>query len=144
MKLLVDAVQSSRFISVKKSRELIKKIEQLTSKYEASQLQRHVYVSDQVKTNNERVYYDIDTIYVAIQNDEQITFCYLEWTMDKVLIPRKEGKQYQISPWALIWKEENYYLLGFDAKESIMKHFRVDKLYNVRIASQKRFGKQQL
>ena len=143
LKLLVDAVQSSRFISIKKSRELIKKLEQLTSKYEASHLQRQVYVSDQVKTNNERVYYDIDTIYMAIQNDVQITFCYLEWTTDKVLVPRKNGQQYQISPWALIWKEENYYLLGFDTEDCIMKHFRVDKLDTVRMNEKKRLGAEQ-
>lgn len=131
LKLLVDAVQASRFFTLKKSKELIKKIETLASKPEAKQLQRQVYVASRVKTGNENIYYNVDYIHRAIQSKRQITFLYLDWDIDKELKPRKSGKKYQISPWALSWKDENYYLIAFDEEESKIKHYRVDKMSNI-------------
>ncbi len=133
LKLLVETVQASRFLTVKKSRELISKIEKLASKAEAGQLQRQVYVANRIKTANESIYYIVDDIHRAIQNNEQISFQYLEWNLEKELVPRKEGKTYQISPWALTCKDENYYLVAHDEEEDKIKHFRVDKLGHVEV-----------
>ncbi len=133
LKLLVDTVQASRFLTVKKSRELISKIEKLASRAEAGQLQRQVYVANRIKTANESIYYIVDDIHRAIQNNEQISFQYLEWNLEKELVPRKEGKVYQISPWALTCKDENYYLIAHDEEENKIKHFRVDKLGHVKV-----------
>lgn len=133
LKLLVETVQASRFLTVKKSRELISKIEKLASRAEAGQLQRQVYVANRIKTANESIYYIVDDIHRAIQNNEQISFQYLEWNLDKELVPRKEGKVYQISPWALTCKDENYYLIAHDEEENKIKHFRVDKLGQVKV-----------
>lgn len=133
LKLLVETVQASRFLTVKKSRELISKIEKLASRAEAGQLQRQVYVANRIKTANESIYYIVDDIHRAIQNNEQISFQYLEWNLDKELVPRKEGKVYQISPWALTCKDENYYLIAHDEEENKIKHFRVDKLGHVKV-----------
>lgn len=133
LKLLVETVQASRFLTVKKSRELISKIEKLASKAEAGQLQRQVYVANRIKTANESIYYIVDDIHRAIQNNEQISFQYLEWNLEKELVPRKEGKVYQISPWALTCKDENYYLIAHDEEENKIKHFRVDKLGHVKV-----------
>lgn len=140
LKLLVDAVQASRFITVKKSKELIGKIEKLTDKYEAGRLQRQVYVVNRVKTSNESIYYNVDNIHKGIQDNVQITFQYMEWTLDKKLHPRKNGTKYQISPWALIWQDENYYLVGFDEKDSKLKHYRVDKMGTIELTNMKRLG----
>lgn len=133
LKLLVEVVQSSKFITLKKSRELIGKIEKLASKSDAKQLQRQVYVANRIKTANESIYYIVDDIHKAIQNNEQIAFQYLEWNLEKQLVPRRDGKQYKVSPWALTCKEENYYLIAHDKYEDKIKHFRVDKMGGIEI-----------
>lgn len=135
LKLLVETVQASRFLTVKKSRELIAKIERLASRAEAGQLQRQVYVANRVKTANESIYYIVDDIHRAIQNNEQISFQYLEWNLEKELAPRKDGKIYQVSPWALTCKDENYYLIAYDKEKDAIKHFRVDKMGHIKVLS---------
>lgn len=132
LKLLVEVVQSSKFITLKKSKELIAKIEKLASKPEAKQLQRQVYVANRIKTANESIYYIVDDIHRAIQNNEQISFQYLEWNLEKKLMPRREGKFYRVSPWALTCKDENYYLIAHDNEEDKIKHFRVDKMGSIK------------
>lgn len=141
LKLLVEAVQASRFLTAGKSRELIAKLEKLTSKPQAGQLQRQVYVANRIKTANESIYYVVDDIHRAIQNNWQIAFQYLEWTLEKELSPRRDGKPYQVSPWALTCKDENYYLIAHDEEEQKIKHFRVDKMARIRpLADKKREG----
>lgn len=135
LKLLVETVQASRFLTQKKSRELISKIEKLASKAEAGQLQRQVYVANRIKAANESIYYIVDDIHRAIQNNEQITFQYLEWNLEKELVPRKDGKNYRVSPWALTCKDENYYLIAHDSESDSIKHFRVDKLGQIKVQS---------
>lgn len=139
LKLLVDAVQSSRFITQKKSRELIKKLEALVSKHDAVKLQRQVYVAGRVKTDNESIYYNVDNIHRAIQENRQITFYYYDWNIKKELVKREDVPR-KVSPWALIWKDENYYLAAFDSKSQIMKHFRVDKIGKVLVSDEPRDG----
>lgn len=143
LKLLVDAVQASQFMTEKKSRELIKKLETLASKHQAVQLHRQVYVAGRVKTENERIYYNIDTIYKAIAENKKISFTYLKWGLDKTLKPRKEGEKYVVSPWALIWQDENYYLAAYDSRAGQIKHYRVDKMGSVSLTTEKREGKEQ-
>lgn len=133
LKLLVEVVQSSKFLTQKKSKELIGKIEKLASKWDAKQLQRQVYVANRIKTANESIYYIVDDIHRAIQDNEQISFQYLEWNLEKKLVPRKGGKRYRVSPWALTCKDENYYLIAHDAEEDKIKHFRVDKMGDIQI-----------
>lgn len=143
LKLLVDAVQASRFMTEKKSRELIKKLEKLASKHQAVQLQRQVFVAGRVKTGNERIYYSVDTIYKAIEDNVRISFTYLEWTLSKELKPKREGKQYVVSPLALLWDDENYYLAAYDGAAACIKHYRVDKMDGVSLTDQKREGIEQ-
>lgn len=139
LKLLVDVVQSSRFITTRKSRELIKKLEKKAGKHDAGQLQRQVYVAGRIKTENESIYYNIDNIHKAIQENRQITFTYMDWNLKKQLVPRANGKR-QVSPWALIWQDENYYLAAFDSVEGIIKHYRVDKMGQVKVTDDEREG----
>ena len=142
LKLLVDAVQSSRFITTKKSRELIKKLELLAGKHDAGKLQRQVYVAGRVKTENESIYYSIDTIHKAIQENKQIQFRYTDWNLKKELVPRANGDK-KVSPWALIWQDENYYLVAYDSVDDKIKHYRVDKMGQVEIQNQSREGMEQ-
>jgi len=143
LKLLVDAVQASRFMTAKKSRELIKKLEKLASRHQAVQLQRQVFVVGRVKTENEKIYYNVDTIYRAIDENVKISFTYLEWSLSKELTPKREGEKYMVSPWALIWEDENYYLAAYDVKAGGIRHYRVDKMGDVALLSEKREGKEQ-
>ena len=141
LKLLVDSVQSAKFITAKKSNELIKKIESLASKYEASQLQRQVYTTERIKTANESIYYNVDRIHSAIAANVQITFQYFNWDVNKKQALRRDGALYQVSPWALSWDDENYYLVAFDSVEDKIKHFRVDKMLRIELSSERREGK---
>lgn len=141
LKLLVDAVQSAKFITKRKSDELIKKIESFASKHEAKQLQRQVSVNGRVKTMNERVYYSVDAIHEALSNDFQIKFQYFAWTLDKKMELRHGGAFYSVSPWALCWDDEKYYLVAYDNNDEKIKHFRVDKMTNVSVVEEKRKGK---
>ncbi|MCR5736666.1 MAG: WYL domain-containing protein [Eubacterium sp.] len=142
LKLLVDAVQASKFISEKKSNELIKKIEALASKYQARALQRQVYVANRVKTNYESVYYNIDDINQAINSNSRISFDYYEWTLEKTMELRENGKKSAISPWALMWDDENYYMVAFDGESETIKHYRVDKMRRITLENIPRDGKE--
>ena len=148
LKLLVDAIQCSRFITEKKSNELIGKIEHLTSDHEAHTLQRQVYVSERVKTLNEQIYYNIDALHAAISNDVQITFRYFNWVLNFSASPRiqkqyrRDGARYRISPWALTWDNENYYLIAFDHDAGEIRHYRVDKMDSLVQTDLPREGKQ--
>ena len=132
LKLLVDSVQASRFITRRKSRELIEKLESLTSAGEARQLQRQVFVLNRVKTMNESIYYNVDGIHLAIAEGRQIRFRYFDYDVDKKKVYRREGEYYQVSPFALTWAEENYYLVAYDARNRELRHYRVDRMSDLR------------
>ncbi|MBE6824298.1 MAG: WYL domain-containing protein [Ruminococcaceae bacterium] len=148
LKLLVDAVQSSKFITLKKSNELIKKLENLASRNDAKKLQRQVVVSNRVKTLNEKIYYSVDSLHEAISSGNQISFYYYKWAITESSaqkvekIRRNNGEKYIVSPWALSWDDENYYLIAYDSNAKMIKHFRVDKMENVEVLQKtKRDGK---
>lgn len=143
LKLLVDAVQSSRFITEKKSDELIAKLESYASKYEAKKLARQVNVNGRVKTMNERIYYSVDKIHEALNEESQIKFQYFTWTADKKMELKHGGAYYSVSPWALCWDDEKYYLVGYDNREYKIKHFRVDKMADVSVVYEEREGKEE-
>ena len=140
LKLLVDAVQVSKFVTHKKSRELIGKLEKLTSDPQAGQLHRSVLVTGRTKSFNEQVFYNVNNIYEAISEGRQIEFTYHEWNLQKELVPRKGGKRYVISPWVLTWDDENYYLIGYDAQDEKSKHYRVDKMKDIAMRKESRQG----
>lgn len=142
LKLLVDSVQSSKFITHKKTLSLIKKIESLASVYDAQLLQRQVYVRNRVKSMNESVYYNVDEISGAITQDRTIRFRYFEYTTDKQPRFRRDGAFYEVSPFALMWDDENYYLLGWEEESQQMKHFRVDKMNSITATDTPRTGKE--
>lgn len=130
LKLLVDSVQASRFITAKKSGELIGKLEKLAGKFGAQQLHRQVYVLNRIKNGNESIYYTVDRIHAAIADDRQIRFQYFSYGVDKSRKLRHDGAFYRVSPRALSWADESYYLIAFDAKEQALRHYRVDRMTN--------------
>lgn len=142
LKLLVDAIQSSKFITEKKSNALIKKLETLVSKYDAQKLQRQVYVSGRIKTMNESIYYTVDAIHNAISENKKIKFQYYQWNVKKEMELRHNGAWYHISPWGLSWDNENYYLVGYDSAADKIKHYRVDKMLHIKLSNESREGKE--
>ncbi len=146
LKLLVDAVQSAKFITHKKSNELIKKMEGLSSAHEAQLLQRQVFVANRIKTMNESIYYNVDSIHNAISCGRQISFLYYEYVVDfsdsqKICRRlKKNGERYILSPWTLTWDDENYYMLSYDEETDDIKHFRVDKMKDIQITDLPRLG----
>ena len=142
LKLLVDAIQSSKFITESKTNALIKKLEQLVSKYEAMKLQRQVFVSGRIKTMNESIYYSVDAIHHAISENKKIRFQYFQWNVKKEMELRHNGAWYHISPWGLSWDDENYYLVGYDSDGGKIKHYRVDKMLHIQMTDEKREGKE--
>ena len=140
LKLLVDSVQASRFITVKKSEELIGKLEQLAGKHGARQLHRQVYVHNRIKSGNESIYYSVDRIHAAIADDCQIRFQYFSYDVDKSRVFRHGGAYYQVSPWALSWADECYYLIAYDPQNRSLRHYRVDRMTAPEVLSVPREG----
>lgn len=142
LKLLVDAIQSSKFITEKKTNTLIRKLEKLVSRYEAMKLQRQVYVSGRIKTMNESIYYTVDAIHNAISENKKIRFQYYQWNVKKEMELRREGAYYCVSPWGLSWDDENYYLVGYDSEAGEIRHYRVDKMLHIRMTEEPREGRE--
>ena len=143
LRLLVDAVQSSKFITRKKSEELIRRLESLTSRHLAGQLQREVTVSGRIKHMNESIYYNVDSLQSAITAERQITFQYFDWGMDKKQHLRHDGALYHVSPWAMVWDDENYYLVGYDSAKASLRHYRVDRMLRITVTDLPREGEAQ-
>ena len=131
LKLLVDAVQSSRFLSERKSMQLISKLSQLASVHDAGSLRRQVVVSGRVKTMNESIFYNVDRLHEAIARNTQITFRYFDW--DRSGERKYRPGIYHASPYALCWDDENYYLVAHSESHGLT-HYRVDKMTDIRSA----------
>jgi predicted DNA-binding transcriptional regulator YafY len=140
VKLLVDSVQSSKFITQKKTEALIRKIEKLTSVYEAKRLHRQVFVQNRVKSMNESVYYNVDEISNGIAQNKRIRYKYFHYTVNKEREFRRDGNYYEMSPFALLWDDENYYLIAYDSEAKTIKHYRVDKMNDISTTEEEREG----
>lgn len=140
LKLLVDSVQSSKFITHKKTATLIRKIETMASIHEAQLLNRQVFVKNRIKTMNESIYYNVDAIQNGITQNRKIRFKYFEYTVEKTRRYRKDGAFYEVSPFAMTWDDENYYLVAFDTETGIIKHYRVDKMTDISTTDLERDG----
>lgn len=136
LKLLVDAVESSRFITSKKSGDLIRKLGQLTSSAQAEQLDRHIYMDGMPKPSNEEIYYIVDTIQSSIQSNQQISFQYYEYLPTKEKVLKHQGYRYQFTPYALIWNRDHYYVVGWSEKHMKLSQFRVDRMTSVEMMDQ--------
>ena len=141
LKMLVDSVQAAKFLSPKKTARLIKKLAALSSRGEAALLRRQLYLSDRGKTDNESVFYNIDAIHEAIGGDREITFVYWQYDLNKKRVPRKSGARYCVSPFALVWDDEFYYLIAYDAEDACIKHYRVDKMTRITVSDSERKGR---
>ncbi len=144
IKLLIDSVQSSKFITERKTMQLIRKLAGLMSVHEAALMKRQLYVKNRIKSMNESIYYNVDAIHQAIAEDRQIEFRYYSYTVTKEKKFRRNGQPYRVSPLALSWAEENYYLIAYEAETDKIKHFRVDKMDGIRVTEKFREGQKLL
>lgn len=142
IKMLVDSVQVSKFLTESQSLELIKKIERLTNKFEAGDLHRQVVVHNRVKTEQTGIFNNIDHISNAINGNHTVTFKYFYYNMQKKPEYKNNGVKYEISPFCLLWEDENYYMLGYDPAAGKMKHYRVDRMKNVSAGGNPRQGQE--
>lgn len=133
IKLLIDAVESSKFITVKKSAELVDKLSQMTSVHQAKSLKRNVYISERVKPLNEQIYYLVDNINTAINEGKKISFKYFHYDQNRQEVANNDGKRYSFSPYYLLWNEDRYYAVGFSEKHQRITTFRVDRMKEVSI-----------
>lgn len=133
LKMLVDCVSASKFITEKKSEKLIKKIESLASRHEAGKLQRQVYIADRIKAGNEDIYRSVDTLSEAINEKRKVSFKYFEYDTNKKRRYRNDGNEYVVSPYSLTVSDENYYLIAHYPKHEGLTHFRVDRMSDIRI-----------
>jgi predicted DNA-binding transcriptional regulator YafY len=130
VKLLVDAVESSRFITRRKSAELIGKLATLTSSHQARELDRPVYMDGTAKPDNESIYYTVDILHIAIREKEQIRFQYIEFAPTKEKTLKHGGVWYEFSPYALMWQRDYYYAVGWSERHGKLAQFRVDRMVN--------------
>ena len=142
LKLLVDAIQSSKFITTKKTSELIGKLARQASIYDGKILKREVYVTGRIKNMNESIYYIVDEIHNALNSNSQITFRYYSWNVDGKAELRHHGKLYTVSPWMLLWDDENYYLIAYDEDSRMIRHYRVDKMMDIQSITRHRTGEE--
>ena len=142
LKLLVDSVQSSKFITHKKTMELIRKIEQLASIHEAQLLNRQVFVKNRIKSMNESIYYNVDEIHTGISSNRKIRFKYFEYDVHKEKKFRRDGAYYIASPYAMTWDDENYYLVAYESGLDRMVHYRVDKMAEISVTGEERDGQE--
>lgn len=142
LKLLVDSVQSSKFITHKKTMSLIKKIEKLASIHSAQLLNRQVFVKNRIKTMNESIYYNVDEIHNGISKNRKIQFLYFEYNVAKERQYRHNGAFYVVSPFAMTWDDENYYMVAYDSGAGMIKHYRVDKMEKISVLDEERDGQE--
>ncbi|MBQ8600280.1 MAG: WYL domain-containing protein [Clostridia bacterium] len=143
VRLLADAVASSRFITVKKSEELLRKLTTLTSRHQGTELRRQLYVTSRIKSMNETIYYVLDDLNQAIHRNVAIQFCYYDWQLKNGKLqkkPRHEGRLYTVSPWQLIWQDELYYLVAYDHITRSIRHYRADRMGLITLTEEKRQG----
>lgn len=140
LKFLIDSVAASKFLTGRKSKELIEKIKSLGSKYNRESLNRNILIGNRIKSMNDKVLKNLDNIHSAISNNSKITFQYMKWTPERKMIYSREGQKYSVSPFAVTLSDNNYYLIAFDNKYQSIRHYRIDKMQAVNISSDKREG----
>jgi predicted DNA-binding transcriptional regulator YafY len=137
LKLLVDAVQSSRFITEKKSAELISKIAVFTSKTQTEALKRQTYVTGRPKSFNEQAFYSIDAIHTAVNTGMKVKFKYFDFDTQKKKVYRKNGELYEVTPVTLCWDSDKYYFIAYNAEHGELRNYRVDRMSNVKVSESK-------
>lgn len=137
VKLLIDAVSSSRFISAEKSETLISKLTDMVSRHQAEKVCRHLYTAEHVKADNKQIYYIVDAVTDAINEGKKIRFQYFDYDGKKEKCLRHDGSEYSVSPYALVWDDSHYYMCGYSDAKQMIVNYRVDRMCNTEIKDEK-------
>lgn len=143
LRLLADAVSSSRFITERKSNQLLEKMGSLCSTHQSAQLKRRLHIASRIKNMNETILYAVDDLYRAMDGNKALRFRYYDWGLEGIKLkklPRHQGAEYLVSPWQLLWLEENYYLVAFDHAKGEIRHYRVDRMGDLQLCEEPRQG----
>ena len=133
LKLLVDAVSSSRFISAGKSENLIDKISTMASVYQKNRITPRIYTAERIKTDNPQLYYVIDKLIEAVQAKKKVRFLYIDFDADKKRMLRNDGEIYINSPYGCLWNDDYYYLIGYSDKRQKVVTFRIDRIIDLEL-----------
>lgn len=142
IKILIDSVSASKFLTEKKSRELIKKLKTLGSSFDNESFNRRVLLDKRVKSMNDRIFKNLDSIYAAISMNSQITFQYVRWNPERKMDFLRSGKEFAASPYAVSLSDDNYYLVAFDKRTNGLRHYRIDKMQSIKLNYETREGKE--
>lgn len=140
LKFLIDSVAVSKFLTEKKSKELINKIKSFGSIYDSKILNRNILIGERIKSMRDNVLTNIDNIHLATSSNRQITFKYLRWTTKRTLEPSDSKKVYRVSPYAVCLSDNNYYMIAFDNLTKKLRHYRVDKMKSIHLLDEPREG----
>lgn len=141
LKLLVDSVLAARFITEKKSKELVRKLELLASRHKANELNRNLIIGNRIKNQNENIYYHVDILNKTINEDKKVLFRYFDYDYEEGISYRHDGEIYEVSPYTLMWSEENYYLVAYHSRYEMISNFRVDRMDSISISDNLRYTK---
>ena len=136
IRLLIDAVSSSRFINAEKSAALVGKLTSMLSRWQAEKVRRHLYTADPVKADNKQIYYIVDAVADAINEGKKIRFQYFDYNGEKEKCLRHGGAEYSVSPYALVWDDSHYYMCGYSDKKQIIANYRVDRMCNTEVKNE--------
>ena len=136
IKLLIDAVSSSRFINAEKSETLISKLTGMMSRHQAEKISRNLYTAAPVKADNKQIYYIVDAINTAINEEKKVSFQYFEYNGKKEKCLRHDGAEYSVSPYALIFDDNHYYMCGHSDDRQMIVNYRVDRMCNTRMTEE--------
>lgn len=135
MKMLIDAVEAAKFISASRSKELVSKITSLAGPTEAKELKRHLYIDGRAKSESKNLLLTVDTLHIAINEKRRVNFMYYDYNVEKKRVHKHRGYVYQLSPYALVWQDDFYYVLGFSERHQKMTKFRVDRIDKIELAT---------
>lgn len=138
IRLLIDAMQSARFISGKKTEQMINKLGTLCSEYDFKLLKQQIFLDSRTKCSNEEIFYSIDAINKAISTAKRLTFKYLKYDEQRKAVPRYGGKIYEVNPYSLVWADDAYYLICNMDKYDTLAHYRVDRMTSAKVKDKKR------
>ena len=136
IRLLIDAVSSSRFINAEKSAALVGKLTSMLSRWQAEKVRRHLYTADPVKADNKQIYYIVDAVADAINEGKKIRFRYFDYNGEKEKCLRHGGAEYSVSPYALVWDDSHYYMCGYSDAKQIIANYRVDRMCNTEVKNE--------
>lgn len=142
LKFLIDSIAASKFLTERKSKELITKVKTLGSSFDNAALNRGVLSPKRIKSMNDKVFDNLDILYNAISSNSQISFQYMRWNSQRKLEPSSKGYTFIVSPCAVSLSDDNYYLIAFDGKNQELRHFRIDKMRTIKLTFEPREGKE--